>query len=95
LKFLGANSYNFDYFVYLTLPSGLQFNYAISLSSRLQILELNNYFWNHAIETGWYHVEVFVVMRTGGIALSSSDLIFDPPGGSGGSDPISFSLSIS
>lgn len=95
LSFSGSNSYNFDYLIYLTLPSGHVFNYYISLSSRVQTLNMGNYFWNHALESGWYHVEASVILRTGGIALTSSDLVFDPPGGSGGSDPISFNLVIS
>ncbi|MCY3414962.1 MAG: hypothetical protein INQ03_25150 [Candidatus Heimdallarchaeota archaeon] len=88
----GRDAYNFDYYIFLTLPSGLQFSYAYAFSAKTDYIYFGNYFWQHALEPGWYDVEVFIVMRSGGLTVSSEALIFDPPGGTGGSDPISFSL---
>ncbi len=93
LAFTGSSSsYNFDYYIVLTLPSGLSYTYSFAASSKVDFLTIGNYFWSHASEAGWYNVDIHIVMRTGGVALTSESLIFDPPGGTGGADPINISF---
>ncbi len=94
LSFFGASTINFDYYIILTLPSGESHAYTISLASHVDKLIIDNYFWNHATEPGWYTVEVHTVLRTGGVQILSDSMVFDPPGGSEGSDPIGFSIII-
>lgn len=94
LTFEGASTYNFDYYIFLTLPSGAEFGYMFSAATRMEVLNIDNYFWNHATESGWYEVAVYMVLRTGGAQVISESLIFDPPGGSGGADPIGVSIVI-
>ena len=92
LAFFGASVYNFDYYIFLTLPSGAEFGYAVALAAHTDLAYFGNYFWNHATEPGDYTVTVYTVLRTGGMTLFSDALVFDPPGGTGGSDPIRFDL---
>lgn len=83
----GAVAYTFEYFVTLTLPSGLNFSYLFIISTNYQSFNIYNYFYDHAIETGWYTLDVDATLNNGGRSTASSTLVFDPPGGSGGSDP--------
>ena len=92
LSFFGSSVYNFDYYIFLTLPSGAEFGYAVALAAHTDVAYLGNFFWNHATESGDYKVTVHTVLRTGGITLFTDCVIFDPPGGTGGSDPIRFDL---
>ena len=92
LSFFGSSVYNFYWCICLTLPSGAEFGYAIALAAHTNLAYLGNYFWNHATESGDYTVIVYTVLRTGGVSIFSDFLVFDPPGGTGGSDPIRFTL---
>ena len=94
LSFVGASTYSFDYYIFLTLPSGTEYGYTFSAATKTEILNLDNYLWNHATEAGWYKVTIYIVLKTGGAQLVTESLIFDPPGGSGGADPIGTSVVI-
>ncbi len=90
-RILCTNRANFDYYIELILPSGTTFTYGYRVTTRLNTLTFHNDFFDHALESGDYTVNVYVIMKTGGTALVHDQLIFDPPGGSN-SDP-KFSLS--
>ncbi|MCY3414992.1 MAG: hypothetical protein INQ03_25300 [Candidatus Heimdallarchaeota archaeon] len=90
-QILCANRANFDYYVQLTQPSGLNHMYAYHVNTRLNYLTFENFFWNHAIESGDYQADAWVVLKTGGTTLTHGNLIFDPPGGSG-TEPLLHSL---
>ena len=60
LDFIGANSYNLEYYIELILPSGLSFLYAYNIYSHIDIGVLVNYFWNHALESGDYTVKITI-----------------------------------
>lgn len=92
MHILCTNRANFDYYITLTLPSGLSFTYAYQVNTRLNLLTFNNDFYDHGIESGDYKVDVQILLKTGGISYTSGSLIFDPPGHSG-TDP-SFVLSL-
>ena len=76
--------YNFDYYAYLILPSGTQTYDAIGINTRLTSLTFETTFLNWAIESGDYQVVIKILMYSGGPQVSSTDYIFDPPGGSTG-----------
>ena len=53
--------------------------------------ELKKYkirFYDHAIESGWYHLIIKARYFTGGMSTGVADYDFDPPGGAGGGDPL-------
>ncbi len=73
----------------LELPSGLTFKHRYYLKtepSEQSVL----YMFNHATESGWYtvgiHCTAYIAYKS---AIHSYDsLIFDPPGGRGGTEPV-------
>lgn len=76
----GANRYNFDYWLTLTLPSGVQFIFGWGINTRLNFLNIGNNLMNTALEPGWYDLHVEVIMKTGGISYTNTMHTFDPPG---------------
>ncbi len=42
---------------------------------------------DHAIDSGWYALDIEATLNKGGRLTASSTLIFNPPGGSVESDP--------
>ncbi|RMG34074.1 MAG: hypothetical protein D6732_11010 [Methanobacteriota archaeon] len=83
----GGVAYTFEYYVTLTLPSGLNFSYLFIISTNYQSFTIYNFFYDHATESGWYTLNIDATLNNGGRSTATSTLIFDPPGGSGGSDP--------
>jgi len=71
---------------YMYLPSGQKYIYGFNLVTKDSFLSLRLIFYNHATESGWYTVEIHgSYFRTETVAIDS--LIFDPPGGTDGTDP--------
>lgn len=83
----GASRYRLDIYPSLTLPSGRTYTYGFSVSTRLSVLHCTMYFYDHAVESGWYSFSVGVVSYTGGSAYWVEEYVFDPPGGYGDQDP--------
>ena len=83
----GSQRYFLDYYITLTLPSGLNFSYYYSINTVWSQLTIGNYFWNHAIEQGDYTLTVQAILWTGGISHAGHSYTFDPPGGSDEGDP--------
>jgi len=84
----------------ITEPSGLNFTYAYNQSLIFQLvtnttallsqslsLHIKVYFWDHAIESGDYIFTVSISLAGSQNLNNSADLVFDPPGGTGGSPP--------
>ena len=80
----GGNVYNFDYYLTLTLPSGLSYTYGYSFVTDYDRLVIHHYLMGHATEPGWYDVDIDIIMKTGGIYHTAAYYIFDPPGGQAG-----------
>ena len=81
LSLICGNRFNLEYYITLTLPSGLSFTYGYMINTRLDSFTMQNNFYNHAIESGDYQIDVYIVLKTGGISFSHNSVIFDPPGG--------------
>jgi hypothetical protein len=79
--------YTFDYYVKLTLPSGLYWEYLFVITTNVQSFKIIHHFYHHAIESGWYIIDVVLTLHTGAQFIVEETLIFDPPGGTSGSDP--------
>lgn len=80
IRLSGANRYNLDYWITLTLPSGENFVFGWFVSTRLTTLNIANNLYNTALEAGWYHLHIEVFMKTGGISYTNYEHWFDPPG---------------
>ncbi len=83
----GGETYTFDYEITLTLPSGTSYTYLFIITTNIEDLLIYNFFFNHATESGWYTIDVNVLLHTGGQSTDSHTYTFDPPGGSPGSEP--------
>ena len=70
-----------QYLITLTLPSGRQFSYVVIILTTSTDFVVENTFWDHALESGWYTVEIYV--KLGGFynIMDSDQVVFDPPGG--------------
>ena len=70
-----------QYLITLTLPSGRQFSYVVLILTTSTDFVVENTFWDHALESGWYTVEIYV--KLGGFynIMDSDRVVFDPPGG--------------
>ena len=75
-------------FVRLTLPSGYRFSYRWYLKIRDSFYSGEIDFYDHATESGIYKLSILAILITGGISYGIVDYDFDPPGGSGGGDPL-------
>lgn len=72
----------------LILPSGINYSYHYAFSTTEYDLAYVVSFFNHATESGWYTFGITGTIYQGGTATGAVDLIFDPPGGTGGGDPL-------
>ena len=79
------------YNITITLPSGVYHTYSVKLNTSQTNFEIQNNFWNHATESGWYSVSITASLNYNCHTVSDT-LTFDPPGGDN-ADPISFSIS--
>ncbi len=80
--------YEIYYDISLTLPSGLTYTYRVHVLAWYEHIRIDNEFLNHATEAGDYKVEVVALMVFPSVILDSASLVFDPPGGDGGGDPV-------
>jgi hypothetical protein len=94
LTMSGANRYNLQYWITLTLPSGQEFVFGWIINTGRTTLNIANTLYNTALESGWYHLHIEVVMKTGGVSYTNYEHMFDPPGDADGNTKpwASFSL---
>lgn len=71
----------------LTLPSGTKYFYHYLIDTNASHLSPTMYFYNHATESGWYDVRIWIVLFSNTISWGTEGYTFDPPGGSPGTDP--------
>ncbi|MCE7734947.1 MAG: hypothetical protein GPJ54_08730 [Candidatus Heimdallarchaeota archaeon] len=83
-----SNRYQFDYYIYLTQPSGFQVYDALGVNTRLNQLTFSTTFYNYAMESGDYRIDVKILLMNGGPYLVTESIIFDPPGGVSGTGSI-------
>ncbi len=72
--------------VQLILPSGFVYEYSFLLYISVGNSEFRIYLYNHATESGWYIVKIWGVLRYTHISVYD-EMIFDPPGQTGDTDP--------
>ncbi|MFX0050067.1 MAG: hypothetical protein ACFFAJ_16195 [Candidatus Hodarchaeota archaeon] len=70
------------------LPSGYYFSYKWIINTETKSQTHQILFFDHAIESGMYDLIIFIRSLTGGISIGVIEYEFDPPGGSGGGDPV-------
>lgn len=78
--------YDFVYQIVLELPSGASYVYLVAVRAWVTTVYLNNYFFNHATESGNYTVYVDTLLVAPYNAADSAMMVFDPPGYSEGGD---------
>lgn len=91
------NSVNFYLLVRLTLPSGIDYEYLYKVFSPCKASASPIvYFYNHATEEGWYCVEITAILAKGNqiSGIGTETVFFDPPGGTGGTDPLACKITI-
>ncbi len=87
IQLSGKERYSLELTLSLVLPSGNEYSYTYLVNTRLSLLECTMHFYNHAVEAGDYVFHAHIVSHVGGVADGSVAYEFDPPGGSGDSDP--------
>ena len=88
---------NFYLLVGLTLPSGTYYEYLFLVTSPCVCTASPiAYFFNHASESGWYLVELTGILMTGDpvFAIGTEAYLFNPPGGTDGTDPLTCSIMV-
>jgi len=83
----GAEKYNLNVTVSLTLPSGLGYRYSFNIIGCLTTLHCSIYMYDHAIEPGDYIFSLELQVHSTGTVYVTAEYIFDPPEGSGDADP--------
>ena len=84
-----SNRYQFDYYIFLTQPSGFQVVDALGVNTGRHQLTFSTTFFNYAIESGDYRIDVKILLMNGGPYLVTESIIFDPPGGVSGTGSLS------
>ncbi len=82
----GVSSGEVEYVIVLTLPSGRDFIYVVQISTPLTSFIVTNTFYDHALESGWYTVEIYARLSNFRNVMGYDSLTFDPPG-SDNTDP--------
>ena len=88
---------NFYLLVGLTLPSGTYYEYLFLVTSPCMCVATPTaYFYNHASESGWYLVELTGILMAGdpAFAIGTEAFVFDPPGGTDGTDPLTCTIMV-
>lgn len=89
----GGSLNGLTYVVDLTLPSGRTFAGFVLIITNLAEVTTTNYFFNSALEKGWYNTSVHATLN-GNPDISATDhMIFDPPG-SDNSDSSGFGVKV-
>jgi len=88
LQFIGVGRHVITIDVYLTLPSGSTFYYEWLITTSLESITCRINFFDHALETGIYKLTIDVFLPKGGLDTGTCEYEFDPPGSSGGGDPL-------
>lgn len=88
LSFDSARPHLVQLSVSLILPSGYEFSYKWNILSKEIVYFGEIYFYDHAIESGDYLLLFYAQISTGGTNTGLAEYLFDPPGGSGGGDPL-------
>ena len=83
----GFETFNIDYYVKLTLPSGTHYMYRVLITAHVTSFEGKNLFYNHATELGNYTLTVTAFLLNGASAYYEHVYVFDPPGSSDFGDP--------
>jgi len=75
-------------YIQMMLPSGITYFYEFEVSQNPSPISCI-YFYNQAIESGYYTVSITVVVpyEESNYLATSDSLVFDPPGGNGGIEP--------
>lgn len=80
----------FNLYVELILPSGLNYIYGYRVSCKKGVsVSPVIYLYNHATEPGWYTIELTCILADRGLVtgVGTESLVFDPPGGTPGTEP--------
>ncbi|MEM2143134.1 MAG: hypothetical protein QXQ81_07765 [Candidatus Thorarchaeota archaeon] len=83
----GSQRYSFFLSLSIENPSGVRTTYSYSVNTIYEILHCTMYFYDHVVESGDYVFIVEALLVTGGSDYQYAEYVFDPPGGSGNSDP--------
>lgn len=74
-----------DYYVKLTLPSGLAYLVRLTLIGRYATIHMTFFWYDCATESGWYNINIEAFAYGGSrMGYSTANLDFDPPGTGGG-----------
>ena len=90
LRFESDSPHLVQLYVSLILPSGFEFSYKWILMIKQSVYLGQMYFYDHVLEPGFYILSINVKLSTGGISTGTVSFEFDPPGGSGGGDPLAY-----
>ncbi len=69
------------YVIRITLPSGTTFTGIVFVITNMAQLSTTNYFYNTALESGWYEAFVYVDLNGNPYVSDTDHMVFDPPGG--------------
>ncbi|MFX1423724.1 MAG: hypothetical protein ACFFB2_15545, partial [Promethearchaeota archaeon] len=75
-------------YVFLILPSGFEFSYKWTIIMKESRYLGQILFYDHALESGFYKLAITTKLLTGGSVFGTIEFEFDPPGSSGGGDPL-------
>lgn len=88
LFFDSSNRHTVRLDVYLTLPSGYKLSYMWIIGTKQQEFSSQIRLYDCVLESGDYLFTIKAKLLTGGVSTGIADYIFDPPGGSGGGNPL-------
>ena len=90
LRFGDSSPHLIQLYVSLILPSGFEFSYKWTIMTKEIVYFYQIYFYDHVLEPGFYIISINAKLSTGGLSTGSVQFEFDPPGGSGGGDPLAY-----
>ena len=90
LRFDSDRPYLVQLYVSLILPSGFEFSYKWTIMAKVSVYFGQIHFYDHVLDPGFYTISINMKLSTGGISTGTVNFKFDPPGGSGGGDPLAY-----
>ncbi|MGY5873301.1 MAG: hypothetical protein RTV72_13710 [Candidatus Thorarchaeota archaeon] len=84
----GAQRYCLDIHISLTMPSGVVHTFSQAVNGSLTTLHCTIFFYDYGTESGDYTLTIEVQVNNCGTCYDSAEYVFDPPGGSGDTDPL-------